>query len=955
MTTVQSKVTDGQDLVPFFYLRITGFPFYVFATTNPSDSRYGSFAWSAPTGFPSTWAQRGLQLPSQSIDQKFTDIIGGIASPASCKLSVMDFADPLHPGFGFFSRQFAPGRALSDSSVLKSQLANGVTAVPGEDSVLEIVGDGTTVWGSSIDVYLGAETIGLGSVTAPDELPFIARNKYVCFGNSGDGGTYWPPTPYHRVIVDASASITSAPIVSTASIDTIGRTAALWMGHMRPDGNPEPESASACLLLGRITGVEVGSVGGVFDITINSILADLTNGLVAPDLGHGTIQDGFYLANPAWCSFFISGGGATFKISITPGIYATAQALADEVSNKIAATGDSTLRWIQLLLVNGADGPFFQFSATKGVASIIVSSVAGDSNAANTYSSAAPAQTSLIYVLGFDPTVLFVRVDSSTDSPAVIAPRVAAHVFVPTLDLANANALLLSEANASDAFFTNQGDGTGIAWGRFGDGSLVKVTAIGSNAVTTGASAGSLSMVTGTDASDSGWGRFYYVEPSQTATLDQVILLLENTNQFVSARPSATQFFGMMLASTTGLVQDGIINALPKGAGLGWAPLMSSSEWLQNDETSVQRLIYLTSAVKFTDIFLPYARQHGLFLVWDPSVGKISLRRFLVPSKASTSANVSFTESNRAQTTDRTTQKSDRSSLRTSWKIQPAFTSAGLVGWRAGPADNFSKPPPLIINDVRARSMYPNDSRQESIDDPTLISYQDLGATIARLLQLYDAPWTLCQRSMNKRGMLLAPGTYHQVIDNTMVNPFTGAAGIVSTDSVYCFLSRVGMTPSTGEVAIEFFINSTDNQALYRQWSPTGLVDFTANSAGFTHGYNASTKTLQMTAHYGSPLGANDALSFETGDKVLVRARDNSDPLLTSEVSATVASIGSTTIVLTTDITSVSTVSETVVMLQKYNSATTSRQTGASAVSWQGNGNTHLIQGTATANLDKWS
>src|SRR4051812_42812141 len=99
MTTVQSKVTDGQDLVPFFYLRITGLPFYLFATVNPSASTYGSFAWSTPTGFPATWAQRGLQLPDDTIEQKLPDIIGGVASPARCRLSVIDFPDPTHQGF----------------------------------------------------------------------------------------------------------------------------------------------------------------------------------------------------------------------------------------------------------------------------------------------------------------------------------------------------------------------------------------------------------------------------------------------------------------------------------------------------------------------------------------------------------------------------------------------------------------------------------------------------------------------------------------------------------------------------------------------------------------------------------------------------------------------------------------------------------------------------------------
>ncbi len=947
MTTVQSKVTDGQDLVPFFYLRITGFPFYVFATINPSSSQYGSFAWSAPTGFPATWAQRGLQLPDDTIEQKFTDIIGGVASPARCRLSVIDFPDPSNPGFGYFSRQFAPGRALSDTSVLKALLANPVSAVPGVDSLLEIQSDGST-WPSNTDVYLGAETIGLGTVTDPGELPFIARNKYVCFGNSGDGGAFWPPVPYHRMITDASGQVTGAPQVATASIDTLGRTAALWMGHMRPDGNPEPETSSACLLLGRITGVEIGKVGGMFDITLDSITADLTNGLVAPDLTHGTIQDGFFLDNSGWTSFYLTVSGTTALISITPQIYATAQQLADAINTAIGATGNTTMRTISLIVATGESGPVFQFRGSSAGVGIDVSTTGipgSGSSSSDFIAGLGPAQMSLLYALGFDPTVNKTSVDSSaTDKPVLTAPRVAAHVFVPTFDARNANVLPLSEANAGGLFFTDQNDGSGEAWARFGDGSLVRVTATAggtTNTVTTGQSAGGLASITGADASISGWGRFYYVETGQTATIDQVLLL--QTYRLPGA-PSATRFLGMMLGSTTGVsVRDGTTNVFPEGAGFGWAPIMNSTDWALNDEASIARLFYVTSATKFLDMFTPYARQHGLFLVWDPSGGQIRLRRFAVPSKASAASNVSFTESNRAKESDRTSQRSDRSSLRTSWKIQPKLSFT------------VDSPPAVIINDVRARSMYPNDSRQESIDDPTLIDFPLLGQTIAQLLSLYNAPWTLCQRSMNKRGMLLAPGTYHQIVDNTMVNPFTGASGIVSTDSVFCFLSRVAMNPSTGDVTIEFFVNSTDNQALYRQWSPTGLIDFTANSAGFTHGYNSSTKTLQMTAHYGSPQGANDALSFEANDTIFVRTRDNADPSVTSSVSATINSVGATTIVLTADITSVSAVVESIVMLQKYNSATTSRKSGASAVAWQGDGDKHQIQSTSGATLSKWS
>ena len=101
MTTVQSQVTDQQSLDAFFYLRISGLPYYFFATIDPSSSRYGSFAWPSPTSYPDGWNRGGLMLPDDSIEQKLSDLIGGIATPGRVRLSVTDFPDPTSQGFGF--------------------------------------------------------------------------------------------------------------------------------------------------------------------------------------------------------------------------------------------------------------------------------------------------------------------------------------------------------------------------------------------------------------------------------------------------------------------------------------------------------------------------------------------------------------------------------------------------------------------------------------------------------------------------------------------------------------------------------------------------------------------------------------------------------------------------------------------------------------------------------------
>lgn len=940
MTTVQSKVTDGQDLVPFFYLRITGLPFYIFATIDPSASSYGSFAWTAPAGFPSTWAQRGLELPNDTIDQKLPDLIGGVASAGRCRLSVIDFADPNHPSFGYFSRIFAPGRAFNDSTIASARLKNYVVAT-GADSVVVVSGQIGTFANPS-DIYIGAETLGVAGDSdlggGVHELTIAARNKYVCYGNSaaGPGGTYWPPIPYHRVIYDNSGAVQDAPRVLSDVPEVLGRTAALWMGHMRPDGNPEPETSSACLLLGRITGLEIGKVGGMFDITVESITQDLSKALVAPDLPTGTIQDGFYLQNSAWCSFAFLDTTPPTSVTITPGVYATAAALASQITTKVQASA-TAYQGTTCEIVIGDDGNnYFQFSA-KGEFITLGAALP----------SPVLPQTSLLWALGFDSTAggPFQAVDTTDGSGTNIvrATRPIARVFVPTYDGANANVLTIKERDVPSFFFSNQNDGTGYAWARFGDGQTVLVKGSSSTTVTTGQIG--FFPVSSQPSDSVGRNQYYYVGQDGTATITQVIMHLS----WGKIAPLCfTQYLAMLLASTTGHTADAILNVFPEGVGLGWFRLLTAADWLVSDEIAIDRMTVVDNTTKFMDLFQPYARLHGLFLVWDPSAGSIRLRRMHPPSKAGASSSgtttVAFSESNRAKETDRTSQRQDRTSLRTSWKLQAGFSF-----------HSFS-PPSIVINDVRARSMYPNDARQEVIEDKTLIDIGAVGDTVRELVKLYGAPYTICSRSMNKRGMLLAPGTIHQVVDNTMVNPFTGASGITSSDTVYCFLTRAAMNPSTGDVTIEFVINSTEDQSLYRQWSPTALVNFNLNTGGYTHGYNSGTKTLSTSQKFGTDSNGDGELAyFDVGDAVRIITRDNGDDTLTSSQTDTIASIGTGTITLTTGISALSTASETVVILQKYNSATTSRKTGATRVSWQGDGATRIIQSNATVRLNRWS
>ncbi len=954
-------IADSAAHEQFFYLRISGLPYYIFATINPSSSSYGASAWSAPTDYPATWAQRGLHLPDDEIEQKFPDIIGGVASAGRLRLSVIDFPDPSRPSFGFFSRLFAPGRAMSDSSVVKAP----VTATVHADSTSITVQSAAATFAASSDVFLGNETIGIGAVTGPDgdgvsTLAIVDRNKYACFGNTADDpDACFPPIPYHRIAVDPTGAQSAGALVSSDVSVILGRHAALWMGIMGADGNPEAPSSSKCLLLGRITNLDVGD-GGTFDITVESITADLKGGLVAPDLVASNIASGIYITNSEWLKFeltfyfsgFLYAGPdlCVTTISVAAGVY-TPQSLADAVNAALQAVdmGDDGFNTLYhgttLYIAYNETGPHFAFRIVADDIGLIANATTIEPAIGRNNEPDRPDfPASLLTVLGFKLDEKEVTIPGSakifdtTRTWKILADRPVPEVFVPTIVFDNQGTgdnpvfsedVVLTDDVAGD-FFTDQLDGTDRAFVRLGDGQIVPIlsTDAGTRTITIGEQFSAPGIEGVSDLPG-----FYYVDSGGTGTVEQIVLTGESPT--TSGRHGA--FLAKLVASTTGQTRDDI-NVFPEGVGLGWRALMDDGEWLLEFESGVTRVALVDRAMTFMDLFGPVSREHGLFICWDPDDSLVRLRTMRVPQAANADS-FTFDESNRSSPGDRTTQRLDLTSLRTSWRLRTGFE------W----ISQQFKIGPIVLNDVQSRSNYPNNARQETIEDKTIVYGSQVGPFLVQRFALYGIAWTLCTRSLNKRGMLMAPGTIHHIVDATAVNPFTGASQITSGDAVYGLLTSVSANPATGEVKIQFMINSGDDNARYRPWSPSGLIDFANNSGGYTNGYNSSTKTLAMLAHYGQ---ANDALDFVAGDKVRVAPRDRP---ITTEYLDTVASVGATTIVLTTGLSGpVSTSTDSVVMLQPYSEATTDRKTGDHKVSFMGDGKTRIIDGVTSAYLHRW-
>lgn len=999
MATTQSEVTDKQALRPYFWLRISGLPYYFFANvTNPS------FAppFVNPVDYPDGWAKGGMIIPDQDVSQRFQDIIGGVASPERMKITLIDFDDPNHPGVGYLSRLFAPGRVLSSLTANVGILASNISA--GSSTFLVRGTTNDVVWSPNSVVYVGNEGIGVSQAAVNSDgtttLTILQRNKYPAMGTAQDATTCFPSAPYHHIGgYDSTGAATEGAWVANDIINVYGRTCALFMGNIGPGGVACTEAEGTCILLGRLTAIDTSNSGVGFDLTIDSITSDLDKALVAPDLAADRIVPGYYLPSGPFCTLAIDAVGTvqtseqvptySANVSIPSGQYSRA-GLQIAIGAALRSMGTTSIGGqvavappeINVTLVNGEPrwliysrhnfvihagivGSLFPTGPTYlGLVSpVSIAHVLGLGNWTSVqFGSSVPGNggraDSQITASAPDPT-------SSNAFIAkyytIIGSSPVAHTFVPTVSGARFKVPLVTPGSAAlfkPTFFPFSLTTLKVLpLIRFGDGKILPTigpdgAAGAALAALTGASSASTNFLTiaGGVLNDDG-SAGYYVSGSQTATVEQVLM---DTDE---GAPSLAR----MICSTTGATQDGEFNVYPEGAGLGWNNVVSKDDFRVPIDSSQNRQFIVDSATKFSDFFRPIAREYGLFMLWDPAVSQVRLRRIQQPT-AEAAANgrfassFIFAENNRATVADRTTAKQDRTSLRSSWKI--------TTGWNF--ATQAFEQRPILVRSLTSVSFFPNDSRQEDIEDKTVLTpgangNEALSAqnALSAFLGVIEAhavicqfPWTTWHRTVNKTGLMLAPGTYHQFVDNTVANPFTGAKGITASDGVYVLLGGTSKNYNTGVCSVDLYVLTVTSKRAFAPWSPCALINFQAAS----NGYNAGTKVLTFKSHYTRLANHNDGIDFEVGDHVRIVSRHN-DSGLTYEAKDVIAAKGAngTTVTLTTGIAALSSVVESVMLLDKYHvGSATRKQGGASAVTWQGNGSTRHIDSVTSTQLSKW-
>lgn len=933
MASTASHIKADQGVELFYYLKITGIPFYFFGVINPSDaSRFGAFAWTLPAGYT---AARGMQLPDDSLEQTLADIVGGIASAERISLTIADFVATSSFPNGYLSRLCSPGRlALAgpipelEATILASAGAGGVIFVRGAAA-------GSTVGGSGF-IHIGAEALnvngGVADATGRTPMLIIARNLYPCCGSS------YPATPRHLVVTQDLQGVPGQnQLVTSEPMSLVGRSAAFFIGHIEPNGMPCLESETMTRLVGHISSVEYGT-DGQYTFQLDSLMGDLATAQVAPELGQSQILPGQIVINQWFNTMrvrIISGDIATGSRRSSIGIVVNTGTYAiDDLVNVInfnligyylvhTDIGGTTFVNCSIVIVNG--NPTVQFN----LGSLNTSYRLAIDNYSVTTGQA--ARTGLLSALGFNDDSEHVSDTAGSGGVTaggnvqITAENPTPTVFIPMLLDAVTAAPSFTILDANQVFFSDQGDLGGAAWIRFGDGQVAKLTSQAGAVLTTSQAATTaftaVTVKVGVTYFNGYSTPYYRVAIGDTPTVEQIILW----NTPTTYTPILGIGIGRVLAST-GQQSTTDFDAYPAGVGFGWGALVDQISFSRVTFADVQRQMQIDAATTFADVFTAMAKEYGLFLVWNPEIGKVQLLRMTAPSAAAAVTPI-LSDSNRTIVSDRTTSTIDRTNLRSSWALN--------WGW-SGRDQKFTGPL-LTLADNFVRSAFGAGSKNEKVDDKTL-AYpgNSVGGTsginiLAHILErsyLYRQPWAKCKRSMSKAGLVMTPGTCHQVIDATVINPFTGAQGVVGADRIFAIVMGVSMNPATGVGTVSYLINKYDPSSNFRPISPCALVDVGAA----LNGYNNATGTVTLKSHYASDGVSFDGIDFLAGDVVILRTRDTLNYNQATTISA-VAGDGHT-VTVAAGLGAVPTTEEVIMCLTDYTHATATRK---SAVAYQAN------------------
>jgi hypothetical protein len=136
-------------------------------------------------------------------------------------------------------------------------------------------------------------------------------------------------------------------------------------------------------------------------------------------------------------------------------------------------------------------------------------------------------------------------------------------------------------------------------------------------------------------------------------------------------------------------------------------------------------------------------------------------------------------------------------------------------------------------------------------------------------LAYFSRPTAYVERSFDyQAGTRLYPGARVSITDNRIVSPVTGTRGV---SGLLAWCVEYSMDWRTGVGRGRFAFSPELSWVKLAGYAPSARVDDTANTGGYTNGYDAALKSLKCYAHaYSDSTADVDVASFEAGDEVRV-------------------------------------------------------------------------------------
>ena len=331
---------------------------------------------------------------------------------------------------------------------------------------------------------------------------------------------------------------------------------------------------------------------------------------------------------------------------------------------------------------------------------------------------------------------------------------------------------------------------------------------------------------------------------------------------------------------------DPSYDVLPYGLGLelpyeliggptGLAPFISDA--LTMPASGFEATVWITKPTKLVEILTVDLALRTTYPVWKDN----SLRLATWQSPVASLATMVLVDGNKAEpansmTPHLTPLSRDGSYAKPIVKVQFDYDPV---------ADKFSGPGVVLYDRVAIAS---------GSKDPITLSWKSAGQGdhAAGLVQaimpaftvvwqkFFSAPWSVARRSIDMRYYEgYAPGDIVLFDDPQVRDPSTGLRGtsarpgLVLRHTYAPGGARLGSgepEPPVGEVDILVLPRNLDTI-----WSPAAEVDETANTGGFTAGYNSGTSTMRTKSHVHSESSEQlDAFNFAAGDVVWITELD---------------------------------------------------------------------------------